>query len=141
MNDRIGVGGLGIEALTNEQTCLAMGIAARADPPNVRRERDIARHPLPDEVQRVFAKPHILSAAGNEVALLPDVISDRARHTHGADVTMTLEQAKRRILAQHGRALKEATQTQKNCELLGTIIHAHTPPPIGRTSTANGFCQ
>ena len=69
MNDRVGVGGLGIEALTDEQTRLAMGIAAGADPANVRRQRDIARHPLPDEVQRVFGKPHVLAAAGDEIAL------------------------------------------------------------------------
>jgi len=118
-----------------------MGIAAGADPANVRRERDITRHPLPDEVQRVFAKPHILAAAGNEIALRPGVIRDRARHTHGADVAVPLEQANRCLLAQDGCALKEATQTQKNRELLGTIIHGHTPPPSGQMSTANGLCQ
>ena len=62
-----------------------------------------------DEMKGVRAEPHVLSAAGNEIALLLDVISHRARHTHGADVTMPLEQAKRRPLAQDDCALKEAT--------------------------------
>ena len=139
MNDRIGVGGLGIEALTNEQARLAMGIAAGADPANVRRERDIARHPLPDEVQRVFAKPHILAAAGNEIALRPGVIGDRARHTDGADVAMPLEQPQRRLPAPDGGAVKEAAQTQKNRDPLGTIIHRHTPLPTDSMPAANGL--
>src|ERR1017187_2362955 len=59
-----------LERLANEQARLAMRIAADADEFNVRRQREIARHLLPDKTEGVVGEPHVFATAGNEIAAL-----------------------------------------------------------------------
>ena len=72
----VGVGGIGIETLTDDQASFAMRVAALADEADVRRERYVAGNFFPNEVKRVVGEPHVLAAAADGVTATSGVILD-----------------------------------------------------------------
>ena len=95
VDDGVGVRRVGLQTLANQQTRFAVGIAARADPANVRRERDLARHFFPDEMKCIVGEPHIFSSTGDEISLFRRIIFDRAGPEDVANVAVALERSER----------------------------------------------
>ena len=67
MESRIGVRRSGCEVLPDHEHRLTMRHRTRALEVNIGRQRDIAGHTLPHEVERVFGSPDISAAAGDSV--------------------------------------------------------------------------
>ena len=85
-----------LEILANEQAGLAMRIAARADQRDVRPERHVPGHFLPDEVEGVVGEPHVFAATGDAIASARRIEFDRAGATSGSDVGVAVEGSNRR---------------------------------------------
>jgi len=91
VNHGISVGRTGVQILPNQEARFAMGIAAGADPADIRSECHIARHLFPHEMKCIICGPHVFAAASNEVALCGRIVSNRASPVNGADITVACE--------------------------------------------------
>ena len=86
VNRDIRVSRTGLQRLTDEQTGFAVWIAARAEEADAGREREIARHFFPDEMERVIGEPDIGTAASDEVFAFGRVKIRRAGFKDAANV-------------------------------------------------------
>src|SRR5215467_9576272 len=68
-----------LEALPDHQHRFAVRVSAASDKGNIRGKCDVPTHLLPDELQLVLSKPHVLAASRNRVGSLGRVVFDRAR--------------------------------------------------------------
>ena len=75
----VGVGRIRLEILANEQAGLAMRIAARADQRDVRPERHVPGHFLPDEVEGVVGEPHVGAPARHGISAARAIELDGTR--------------------------------------------------------------
>ena len=107
MDRGVGVRRIGIQTLANQQTRFAVGVAARAGPLNVRRQRDVARQFFPNEMKRVVGGPHIFPAAADEVSLLCCVVIDRPGPEYVANIAVALERSECCIRGAGGSLLKQ----------------------------------
>src|SRR5205814_9943139 len=110
----VGVWRVEFKILTNEEARLTMRIAAGADPANVRRQRDVARHFFPDEMKRIVGGPHIFSAAADEVSLLRRVVFDRAGPEDVADIAVALERSECCIRGARGSRVKQKAKARSD---------------------------
>src|SRR5260370_39271645 len=68
-----------------------MWLSAHSDERNVRRKRKVPGSLLPDKVEGVFGKPHVLAATGHGVASRRCVKCAGSGMQHGSHVPMVVE--------------------------------------------------
>ena len=91
MDSGIRVGRIRIEGLANDEAGFAMLIALLAEPMDVRGERAIAGHALPNIMHCVVREPHVRAAAGNHVGIARGIVFHAAGMLNTTDVPMALE--------------------------------------------------
>src|SRR6267154_2515884 len=67
VNGDVEVGRIGLEALADHQAGLAMSVAPGAEPLDGAAQSDVSRDALPDKMECIIGKPHILAATRNEI--------------------------------------------------------------------------
>ena len=90
---RVGVRRIPVKALADHEHRFAMLVHALAEKRDVRRQRRIAGHFLPHELESIAGKPHILATASNGVAALRSVVFHGPRVKNSANVSMAFERA------------------------------------------------
>ncbi len=79
-----------------------MRVAPGFRPVDVRCQRDIARHLLPDKMKRVGGRPHVLAATRDEVGFLTPIMVHGPGLADRANVTVFVEKPERRVLDRSG---------------------------------------
>ncbi len=74
MQGNVGIRGIGVESLANHHYSFAMRILACANKAQIGGNGNIAGNFLPNELESIRGKPHVLSAAGQGIALLGSVV-------------------------------------------------------------------
>ncbi len=85
-----------VEVLANHQHRFAVFVHSFVEKCDVRRQRHVAGHFLPHELERIAAEPHILAAAGNRVAAFCGIVFRGTFMQNRPDVTVPFEDARRR---------------------------------------------
>src|SRR5260370_34086543 len=91
MESHVRIRRLHVQAWADHQYCLTVFVHSFAKKRNVRCQRDVTRHFLPRKLEGVFAKPHILAAAGNRVASGCRVEFRRTWMQHTANIAATFK--------------------------------------------------
>ena len=89
----VGIGGIGVEGLADDETGFAMFVAGGADEGNIGGERGVAGNFSPNEVERIVGEPHVAAAAGDEISLVGGIVGGVAGVGGGADVVLAGEDA------------------------------------------------
>ncbi len=87
----IGIGGIGVEALADDEAGFSMGIFAIDGEHYVGFEGEIGGDFFPDEVERVGGEPHVFAVAGDGVGFLEGVVFIFAGVEDCADVGVVVE--------------------------------------------------
>src|SRR5271166_2720683 len=95
-----------VEGLADHEHGFAMRISASAEEGDIRGEGNVSGDLLPDEMEVVDAKPHILAAAGDGICVACAVIQDGAGVEYRADILVALEEAKLRRLCLQSNGCK-----------------------------------
>ena len=122
MNDRISIGGIGLEALPNDQARFPMRVAALGRPSDVGRQAHIAGRLRVDVMERVVRKPHVLPTAGHGVGLGVRIVTGRTGLPHIANIPFCFERASRRRGARHLN-LADADQRRNTPKGKGCRFH------------------
>src|SRR6266545_4868604 len=93
MQRGVGIGGISVKTLADEEARFAMRIPAAAEKGNVCRECHVAGNFLPNEMKRVIGKPHVLPAAGDRVSAADCIVLDGPGAARRADLAAAGEKA------------------------------------------------
>src|SRR5579859_196921 len=101
-----------------------------ADEARAGREREIARHPLPNELKIVAVAPHVLAGTADQVLLPGRIVRDGAGAAHVADIAMAVEDAEQALYHEKEDCDHDAILAQRALggvgALLGTIVGSET---------------
>lgn len=89
----VGIRGICVETLADDQARLPVRLASRADEGNVRRQRNITGNLFPYEVAGVIGKPHVHATTANRVSPLRRIVFGGAGMKWRAYVSVGREHA------------------------------------------------
>src|SRR6202158_6154414 len=130
-----------------------MFIHSFAEKRDVRRQRDVAVHFLPRELESIAAEPHVLAAAGNRVASFRRGVFHGTSVKNRSNVPAALEDAgpcwgpcwgmfRLHAVLRRANQCKRASQRRQPNDFLsvhGEILHS--PKRIGNVRLATEDCQ
>src|SRR5467141_2526377 len=149
MQRRVRVRRIGIQALADHEHRFSVFVRALPEKGDVRRQRDVAGHFLPRELESVASKPHVLAAAGDRVASFRRVVFHGTRVKNRSNVSAALEDAGPcwglfRLRAVLRRAYQSKNASQRRQPNYFLSIHGeilHSPKRIGNVRLALEDCQ
>src|ERR1700732_1505283 len=96
-----------------------MWLSARSDERNVRSKREVPGSLLPDKVEGVFGKPHVLAATGHGVARNRCVKCAGPGMQHGSHVPMVVEDPYRKSSLPSARPIRLGRRGQGGWRRVG----------------------
>ncbi len=158
---RVRVRRIGIQALADHEHRFSVFVHALPEKGDVRRQRDVAGHLLPRELESIVAEPHIPAASGNRVAPFRRVVFHGTRVKNRSDIPAALEDAGRcwgrcwgpcwgpcwglfrlRPVLRRAYQCKNASHRRQPNDFLsvhGEVLHS--PKRIGNVRLATTYCQ